>query len=188
MTTFPQLATTLKADRAFQILTGPPAPFTPQLAALADMLVYARLTTLQAVAGMTPGELDAVPPGLGNSCGMLLAHLGAVHRAYHALSFEGHDPYDTDAYAPYRAALDLGEAARETIRGHELAWYEAELEATLNLTLTGLAARDDAWLAGPVPADPTMNHHWAWFHVMEDEVSHRGQLRLIRRLLREQGP
>ncbi|MFC5848097.1 hypothetical protein [Deinococcus petrolearius] len=24
-------------------------------------------------------------------------------------------------------------------------------------------------------------HHWAWFHVMEDEVSHRGQIRLIRR-------
>ncbi|MFC6659782.1 DUF664 domain-containing protein [Deinococcus multiflagellatus] len=100
MTAFAHLATTLKDDRAFQIRTGPPAPFTPQIAALADMLTYARLTTLQAVADMTPEELDAVPPGLGNSCGMLLAHLAAVHRIYHALSFEGYDPYDSEAFAP----------------------------------------------------------------------------------------
>ncbi|WP_029478706.1 DUF664 domain-containing protein [Deinococcus frigens] len=26
-----------------------------------------------------------------------------------------------------------------------------------------------------------MNHHWAWFHVMEDEVSHRGQIRILRK-------
>ena len=25
------------------------------------------------------------------------------------------------------------------------------------------------------------NQHWAWFHVMEDEVSHRGQIRVIRK-------
>jgi uncharacterized damage-inducible protein DinB len=29
-----------------------------------------------------------------------------------------------------------------------------------------------------------MNQHWAWFHVMEDEVSHRGQMRLIRKALK----
>ncbi|WP_221088673.1 DinB family protein [Deinococcus aquaedulcis] len=184
MTAFAHLATTLKDDRAFQIRTGPPAPFTPQIAALVDMLTYARLTTLQAVADMTPEELDTVPPGLGNSCGMLLAHLAAVHRIYHALSFEGHDPYDTGAFAPHRAALDLGEAARTQFCGHDLAWYEADLRETMALTLAGLAGRDDEWLTQPVPADPSLNHHWAWFHVMEDEVSHRGQMRLIRRLLR----
>ncbi|WP_156123379.1 DUF664 domain-containing protein [Deinococcus radiopugnans] len=29
--------------------------------------------------------------------------------------------------------------------------------------------------------DDDMNQHWAWFHVMEDEVSHRGQIRILRK-------
>ena len=27
---------------------------------------------------------------------------------------------------------------------------------------------------------PEMNAHWAWFHVLEDEISHRGQIRWLR--------
>ncbi|MBZ9753414.1 DinB family protein [Deinococcus sp. HMF7604] len=184
--TLPGLATTLKDDRACEIVTLGRSPLTPLIAALVDRLTYARLTTLQAAAGMTQAELDAVPPGLTNSVGMLLAHLAAVHRIYQTMTFEGHDPYDDEAFAAHRPALDLGEAAQLSVRGHDLAWYEADLEATLTDTLRQLAARDDAWLSEPVPADPRMNHHWAWFHVMEDEVSHRGQIRLIRRLLRGQ--
>ena len=25
-----------------------------------------------------------------------------------------------------------------------------------------------------------MNAHWAWFHVVEEEINHRGQMRLLR--------
>ena len=182
MTDFPTLAPHLKSERAYQIHTVQ-ADFTPQVAALADMLTYARLTTLQAASGLTAGELAFVPAGLTNSVGMLLAHISAVHRIYHGLSFEGRDVYEEEAFAPYRAALDLGEAAQEAVRGRDLAWFEAELQASLNLTLAGLAARDDDWLLRLCLPDQPMNNHWAWFHVMEDEVSHRGQMRLIRRLL-----
>ena len=27
------------------------------------------------------------------------------------------------------------------------------------------------------------NHYYLWFHVMEDEINHRGQIRSIKRLL-----
>ena len=27
---------------------------------------------------------------------------------------------------------------------------------------------------------PRINVHWAWFHVAEDEINHRGQIRLLR--------
>jgi len=32
-------------------------------------------------------------------------------------------------------------------------------------------------------AAPAMNAHWAWFHVAEDEISHRGQMRWLRKRL-----
>jgi len=28
-----------------------------------------------------------------------------------------------------------------------------------------------------------MNAHWAWFHVAEDEISHRGQIHWLRKRL-----
>ena len=48
------------------------------------------------------------------------------------------------------------------------------------LTLDALASRDDAWLDIPVSAAPRINVHWAWFHVAEDEINHRGQIRWLR--------
>jgi hypothetical protein len=29
-------------------------------------------------------------------------------------------------------------------------------------------------------AAPAMNAHWGWFHVAEDEINHRGQIRWLR--------
>lgn len=73
----------------------------------------------------------------------------------------------------------------ERVRCLPLEHYLEELEAARADTLTELARRDDAWLASPlgVPGLEPSNHHWAWFHVMEDEVSHRGQIRILRKAL-----
>ncbi|MFB9994886.1 DUF664 domain-containing protein [Deinococcus oregonensis] len=171
----------LRSGRAYQILPQDDTRFTPHIGALVEMLHYTRLTTLHDVTGLTSEQLDAIPAGFGNSVGMLLAHIAAVHRIYHGLSFEGRDVFEDEAFAPYRLALDLGATAREHLRGRDLGHYLADLEAASALTLEGLAARDDAWLASNVSVGGgnAMNQHWAWFHVMEDELSHRGQIRLI---------
>jgi hypothetical protein len=58
--------------------------------------------------------------------------------------------------------------------------YLEDLVRTRTTTLAELAQRDDAWLEAPLPAKPQMNAHWAWFHVAEDEINHRGQIRWLR--------
>ncbi|GAA5532599.1 DinB family protein [Deinococcus aluminii] len=165
----------------------PDARYTPQIGALVDMLNYARMTTLHAVQGLTVEELDARPPGFRNSIGMLLAHIAAVDRVYHWLSFEGRDPFSENIpeFDPYRSGLTMGAEGGEAARGRPLEWYLAELEASRGHTLATLVQKDDAWLASrlTVPGFDYPNHHWAWFHVMEDEVSHRGQMRLIRNIV-----
>lgn len=71
-------ATTLHSERAYRI--EPESQYTPQIGALVEMMNYTRLTTLQAVEGLTTEQLDTVPEGFGNSIGMLLAHIAAVDR------------------------------------------------------------------------------------------------------------
>ncbi len=169
-------------DRLYFIEAQP--PYSPHIGALVQMMAYARSTTLQAVEGMSVAELDAVPSGFSNSVGMLLAHMAATDRVYQAASFEGRDVFDTPEYAPYLGAMTFGWKG-EKVQGRTLESLLTELDEVRAHTLSQLARRDDAWLASPapVPGFPDMNHHWAWFHVMEDELSHRGQIRVLRKAL-----
>jgi uncharacterized damage-inducible protein DinB len=54
------------------------------------------------------------------------------------------------------------------------------LAAIRRVTCEALAARDDVWLEREVRHAPKINAHWVWFHVAEDEVNHRGQIRWLR--------
>jgi uncharacterized damage-inducible protein DinB len=158
---------------AYRILPLP--GYTPTIGRLVGMLTYARDTTLAAVNGLTPAQLDHLHDDRSNSIGALLAHIAAVERGYQLITFEEREPSasETDAWS---AALKLGDQGREEIRRHDLRFYTDELLRTREATLAALAQRDDAWLEAP----PNLNAHWAWFHVAEDEINHRGQIRWLR--------
>jgi uncharacterized damage-inducible protein DinB len=143
------------------------------------MLSYARQTTLAAVEGLTREQLDHLHDDHSNSIGALLAHVTAVERSYQLVTFEERVPTaaENDAWS---AALKLGDKGRREIRGHELQFYFDELARTREVTLAALAARDDAWLEASLRIAPALNAHWAWFHVAEDEINHRGQIRWLR--------
>lgn len=143
------------------------------------MLTYTRQTLLAAVEGLSLDELDELYDARSNTIGALLAHAAAVERWYQVLTFEEREPSASEVTA-WSAALDLGEAGRRQIRGRELQSYVDELAQTRQGTLAALAERDDDWLEGPLVAAPALNAHWAWFHVAEDEINHRGQIRWLR--------
>src|ERR1700737_721397 len=105
----------------------------------------------------------------------LLAHIAAVERGYQCVAFEERPPTALEQ-AAWEPALTLGAEGRRLLRDQPLEHYVHELSEARRLTLGGLAVRDDDWLERPLRAAPTMNAHWAWFHVAEDEISHRGQI------------
>jgi len=146
---------------------------------LVGILLYARQTTLAAVEGMSTAELDHLQDDSSNSIGALLAHIAAVERGYQCLTFEDRAPSALER-AAWEPALTLGAEGRRLLRGKPLEHYVHELSEVRRLTLEGLAARDDAWLEQSPRAAPAMNAHWAWFHVAEDEINHRGQIRWLR--------
>jgi len=143
------------------------------------MLTYARATTLTAVEGLTLWELDYLHDTGSNSIGALLAHITAVEESYQVLTLEDRllSPREN---AEWGAALKLGAEGRGALRGYPLDHYLRRLEAVRRRTLDALADRDDAWLDRTVSVAPRINVHWAWFHVAEDEINHRGQIRWLR--------
>jgi len=153
--------------------------YTPTIGRLVGMLLYARHTTLVAVEGMSIAELDHLHDDSSNSIGALLAHIAAVERGYQFLMFEDRAPSALEK-AAWEPALTLGAEARRLLRGRPLEHYVHELSEVRRVTLEGLAARDDAWLEQTLVAAPAMNAHWGWFHVAEDEINHRGQIRWLR--------
>jgi uncharacterized damage-inducible protein DinB len=162
------------------ILRIDPIPgYSPTIGRLVCILTHARQTLIAAANGLGQRELDHLQDPASNSIGALLAHAVAVERCYQLLTFEEREPSPEEA-ANWSAALDLGEAGRRSLRGRGLQWYLDELAGTRTATLTALAERDDAWLEQPLERAPSMNAHWAWFHVAEDEINHRGQIRWLR--------
>lgn len=160
--------------------------YTPMIGRLVGMLSFARRTTLAAVEGLSVAELDHLHDETSNSIGALLAHLAVSERGYQLLTFEERRP-SAEEQASWEPALTLGAGARDRLRGKPLDEYLHELDEVRRLSLAGLATRDDAWLERTLAAAPAMNAHFAWFHVVQHEVSHRGQMRWLRARLRPTG-
>jgi uncharacterized damage-inducible protein DinB len=157
----------------------PLAGYAPTIGRLVAMLTYARSTTLAAVDGLTVEELDHLHDAESNSIGALLAHIAVVERSYQVLTFEER-LLSAQENEQWSTALELGANGRRWLRGHSLEHHVDDLTSIRRLTLEGLAARDDAWLERAVRVAPKINPHWAWFHVAEDEINHRGQIRWLR--------
>ncbi len=169
-----------------------PSPFViaplpgcaPEISRLVGMMAYARLTTLQAVMELTVAELDHVHDGAANSIGAILAHIGALEVMYQRTALEVRRPTAADR-ARWGAAFQLGPDTRAMTCGRTLESYVADLAEVRARTLAELMRRPDAWLNEiiQVTGRPPVNRYFSTFHVFEDELNHRGQIRWLRQRL-----
>lgn len=169
-------------DKSVSFLISDIPGFTPQISYLVSMMNYTRYTTLSAVDGLGIEQLDYLHDPQSNSIGALLLHLAAVEIWYQADTFMARE-LNVDEMSEWGAALDLGDQARREIKGHDLDYYLSRLERVRTQTLEELGRREDKWLEKQTPfwADQPANNYFKWFHVMEDELSHRGQIRWLRK-------
>jgi uncharacterized damage-inducible protein DinB len=166
-----------------QLIIGGRAGFTPRIGDLVTMMEYVRATTVQAVDGLTIAELDHLADAESNSIGALLAHIAAVETYYQVANLERRDFTDAERER-WGPAVQLGEQTRSVVRGRPLERYLADLSEVRSRTLAMLAERDNAWLAETVELPGArLNNHFMWFHVFEDELNHRGQIRWLRKRL-----
>lgn len=151
---------------------------------LVSMMNYTRVTTIEAVKELTVEELDFLYDDEANSIGMLLAHMADVEKAYQIISFENRDLTDEEV-SQLNPGLDLGSSAREQIKGNTIDYYLDRLTEVRNTTIEMFKTLPDEWLFEQTPFwwDRPANNYFKWFHVFEDELSHRGQIRIIKKMM-----
>ncbi|MEF2965809.1 DinB family protein [Paenibacillus sp. M1] len=154
--------------------------YTPQISRLLSMMNYARFTTLEAVSDLSVEQLDFLLVAQSNSIGALLLHFAAVEYAYQIATFEQRDLNDEEM-AVWGPALMLGEEGREKIKGNPLDYYLEKLETVRNRTFELFKTVNDEWLYREEEFwyNKQANYYFMWFHVFEDEINHRGQIRMI---------
>jgi uncharacterized damage-inducible protein DinB len=174
----------MEMDKSRLLLVADLPGFTPHISRLVSMMNYARATTLDTVKDLNIEQLDERPAGFGNSIAMLLEHFAATEFLFQIYTFEGRYPPDTEL-PQWLPGLDLGEP-RKVIQGKPLEHYLQQLETVRSRTFEEFAKRDDDWLHHEFQwktSERMTNSYWCWFHVFEDEINHRGQIRLIRKNL-----
>jgi len=165
-------------------LIGDVVGFSPHIGRLVSMMNYARHTTLEAVKGLTVEQLDHLVDKQSNSIGALLFHIGAVEVGYQVHTFFGRG-LDADETREWGSGIELGDAVRRDAQGHDLEYYVGRLEGVRATTLHELARRDDGWLheCTTFGHGQQVNNYFKWFHVFEEELNHRGQMRWLRKRL-----
>ncbi len=158
--------------------------FSEKIGELVSMLEHTRAVTLEEIKSLSQKDLDYLVEEGSNSIGSLLLHIASIEFVHQVISFEERDINESELQK-WKAALELGQQARNKIRKNSLEFYLNELSQVREQTLDQLKVFSDEWLfeekqwGNGVP----YNNYYLWFHVFEDEINHRGQIRAIKRNL-----
>ncbi|ESU32729.1 hypothetical protein G3A_09860 [Bacillus sp. 17376] len=173
----------MEIDRSTLFLVDKKEGFSPTFSHLVSMMNYVRSTTLEALEGLTIEELDFLVHDEANSIGMLLGHMAAVERIYQIITFERRDPTMEEEEA-LAAGLEIGEKGKAAFKGFPLEHYLADLEAAREDTYRTFKTLPDQWLFEQTNWwwNEPGNNYFKWFHVFEDEINHRGQIRMIKKI------
>lgn len=163
-------------------IIGPKKGYSPQIGTLVSMMTWMRSTMLHSVKGMSQKDLDFLFDSNSNTIGSLLMHLAATDRIYQINTFEGQDLKELPASYKdkWGVAMELGEPARKTIKGHDLDYYLNLLSETREHTFAEFHKRDDDWLL-TVDKAWGWNNYCKWFHVCEHESNHNGQIKFLKK-------
>ncbi|MEP6835531.1 MAG: DinB family protein [Gemmatimonas sp.] len=160
----------------------PPSAYTPEIGSFVAMLEHCRESVLDSVKDLTVAQLDHQQDDKANPIGALLAHMAAIEWFYVVASFEGVQPQPHD-WGEWSVFLRLTPATWAAAKGQSIENHVERLARIRVRALAALEKRDDAWLSGTFSLPWTQelaNHRWALYHLLEDELNHRGQIRWLK--------
>jgi uncharacterized damage-inducible protein DinB len=164
---------------------GPRPGYSPQIGTLVSEMAWMRDAVLGTVKALKEEQLDFLLDNSANRIGALLLHLAATERLYQLNTFDNVRVQDLEHNADFKewgVAMDLGEPARQGVKGHGLDYYLDRLHQVRQRTLSEFRKRDDSWL---MAIDRTWgwgptNNLCKWFHVCEHESHHAGQMAMLK--------
>lgn len=153
--------------------------FSPQIGTLISMLNNLSNRVERVVKNLDVRQTDHLLDEKANRIGALIMHLAAAEVYYQTYTFE-HRGFNKQEKEKWGIGLDLGEKAREEFKGKPISYYLDIYKEVRKKTIQELKKRNDLWLEKSWPGS-TMNNHFAWFHVMEHQSSHLGQILMLKK-------
>jgi len=162
----------------------------PSIDYLVGILEDARVTTLQRVEGISNEELHWQFSEGWNTVGALLSHIIACEEFFriHFIERRNLSSAENDQWMP---GLELGKFVPQLVTGEPLDGYIRQLEQSRARLLVAIGSLDPAEFRekrdGYNP-NTGFNLGWVLYHLSEDEVHHRGQISILRKLYKTQTP
>ena len=146
---------------------------------LIGILEDARVTTLRRVVNVTLEELHwQFKPGW-NTIGVLLSHMIANEHFFRIMYLEGRElsKEESEQWTP---GQEMGKYIPQLITHEPLDNYFIQLQQSRALLLQGISplTKEDFW----EKREGDYNLAWVLYHLAEDEVHHRGQISILRKL------
>jgi len=150
--------------------------YSPHIGTTIEMLEDLKRRVTNSVSHLSIEETDFLLDEEANRIGALIYHLAATEKYYQLYTFENRD-FNSDEKI-WDVALSLGSNAREAFQEKPIDYYLNIWDEVRKNTLSLLKTKDDKWFKSKVK-NSRMNNYWAWYHVMEHQANHMGQIRLI---------
>ena len=151
--------------------------YSPQIGSTVNMLEDLKRRVTNSVLNLTQKETDFLLDEDANRIGALILHLAATEKYYQLYTFEERG-FNEEEIKTWETTLSLGEKGREVIQGKPISRYLEIWDEVREDTKKLLKTKDDKWFESVVKKS-SMNNHWAWYHVMEHQANHMGQIRFI---------
>jgi uncharacterized damage-inducible protein DinB len=145
---------------------------------MVDMLDEIKDRITEEVRDLNQEETDYLFDGKANSIGAIIMHLAATESYYQVETLEERTWTDEEEEF-WGIAGGLGTESRNKLKGKPVKYYLDLWDQVREKSLEGLKTRDDYWFASSI--DESMNYHWAWFHILEHQAHHMGQIVLIKK-------
>ena len=156
---------------------------------VSGILEDARITTLQRVERMTIHELDWQYREGWNTIGALLSHITAIEH-YFRIEFIERRKLTAEENIDLQPGLDMGQFLPQLIKGDPIERYIEQLDQSRRMLLNSLMSitfEDFTERIEDYDPETGCNLAWVLYHMAEDEIHHRGQISILRKLYKENG-
>jgi len=152
-----------------------PKGYTNDIGNMISMLDNLKQRVERNVANLDQEGTDFLLDENSNSPGAIIYHLAATEAYYQVYTFEERG-FNDEEKVKWETALNLGDKARKEFKNKPIQYYIDLYDEVREKTKELLKTKDDKWFK---KKKGNMSMHWAWFHVMEHQANHMGQLALI---------
>ncbi|MEO1012275.1 MAG: DUF664 domain-containing protein [Bacteroidota bacterium] len=159
---------------------SPAEGYSPHIGLMVSMLEDLKGRITLQVKDLDQSQTDFLFDKDANNIGALVMHLVSTEAYYQIETLEGRRWTEQERDRLGIAGV-LNEESKKRLKGKPIQYYLDLWDEVREKTLKGLKTKDDSWFSSYL--EEGINHHWVWYHVMEHQANHMGQIALVKNRL-----